>query len=155
MKKTQGIFVNTKATVLEIKNMFRRKCGTLTFGSTAWLEAKVFLICLLISIAPEQGGKFTALPCLWQRSCFTLSTYSYYMGEHQSEATAEPSYLGSCLDSNCIQQVGSDKFQQTPETRCFMDLEHLLYDSNFLPSSGNQRLQCASLINYWFKNLRG
>lgn len=155
MKETQGIFVNIEVTVLEMKNVFRRRVGTPTSGPTAWLEAQVVLICLLISTIPEQGSKFTALPCIWQRSCFTLSTYSYYVGEHQREETAEPSNLVSCSDSNCTWQVGSDRSQQTLETRCFMDLEHLLCDSNFLPSPGNQRQQCASLLNYRFKNLKG
>lgn len=43
MKETQGIFANTELTVLEMKNMFRGRVGTLTSGPTAWLEEQVAL----------------------------------------------------------------------------------------------------------------
>lgn len=77
------------------------------------------------------------------------------MGGDRREETAKPSYLESCPDGDYVWQVGSERFQQAPETRCFMDLGHLICEDNFLPSPGNQKQQRASLINYWFKNLKG
>lgn len=77
------------------------------------------------------------------------------MGGDRREETAEPSYIESWPDSDYMWQVGSERLQQTPETRCFMDLKHLICEDDFLPSLSNQNQQCTSLINYWFKNLKG
>lgn len=141
MKGTRGRSVNTEASVSEMKNRFRRRLAT---PASALMACCSDLIGILTPITPPEGAQFTALPGMWQRGCFAAVSVW--------EGTEGPGELPGTTTDHDFMCRGT---QQTPQTRCSTDLEHLICEDNFLPSSGKQKQQRGSLINYWFKNLEG